>query len=46
MILKVSDNEELVGWILSFGGEAKVVRPEMLRAKVQEEARKVLGSKL
>jgi len=44
MTLKVADNEELVGWILSFGGEVKVVRPEPLRQKVLDEARKVLKS--
>ena len=45
MILKVADNEELVGWVLSFGGEARVVRPEALDAKVKTEARRILGSK-
>ena len=40
--LKVADNEELVGWILSFGGEARVIQPEALRQKVKEEARKIL----
>ncbi len=44
MILKVADNDELVGWILSFGGEVTVVGPEAVRQKVREEARKVLGS--
>jgi predicted DNA-binding transcriptional regulator YafY len=46
MTLKVADNEELVGWILSFGGKVKVVHPESLRAKVREEAKKVLGSSI
>lgn len=45
MTLKVADNQELVGWILSFGGEVKIVRPESLRAKVREEAKKVLRSR-
>jgi predicted DNA-binding transcriptional regulator YafY len=44
MTLKVADNEELVGWILSFGGEVRAVRPEALREKVKEEARKILRS--
>jgi predicted DNA-binding transcriptional regulator YafY len=44
MTLKVADNEELVGWVLSFGGQVKVVYPEGLRARVKDEARKVLGS--
>ncbi len=45
LTLKVADNEELVGWILSFGSQVKVVHPEMLRMKAKEEARKILGSK-
>lgn len=44
MILKVADNDELVGWVLSFGGGARVVRPEALKQKVMDEAKKVLGS--
>ena len=44
MILKVADNEELVGWILSFGGETKVVRPETLVQKVLQEAKKLVRS--
>ena len=40
MILKVADNDELVGWILSFGGQVKVVGPTVLRAKVRDEAKK------
>jgi predicted DNA-binding transcriptional regulator YafY len=42
MILEVSDTRELVGWILHFGAGLQVVRPESLKAKVQEEARKIL----
>jgi predicted DNA-binding transcriptional regulator YafY len=42
MTLKVADNDELVGWILSFRGQVRVVRPEALREKVKEEARKIL----
>ncbi|MGH7873854.1 MAG: helix-turn-helix transcriptional regulator [Candidatus Binatia bacterium] len=45
MILKVADNDELVGWILSFGWQVKVARPESLRAKVRDEARLILSSK-
>jgi len=44
MTLKVADNEELVGWILSFGGEVRVLHPEALDAKVKAEARRILGS--
>ena len=46
MTLKVADNDELVGWILSFGSQVRVVRPESLRLKVQEEARRIVGSKV
>lgn len=42
MTLQVADTRELAGWILSFGGGVRVVRPEALRAKVREEARRVL----
>ena len=45
MTLQVADTRELVGWILSFGSGVRVVRPEMLRAKVREEARKILERK-
>jgi predicted DNA-binding transcriptional regulator YafY len=45
MILKVADTDELVGWILSFGSQVRVVRPECLRTKVREEARKILQRK-
>ena len=44
MTLKVADNEELVGWILSFGGEVKVAGPEALRAKVRAEAKRILAA--
>lgn len=44
MILKVADNDELVGWILSFGSQVQVVRPEALRQRVRAEAKKMLGS--
>ena len=40
--LKVADNEELMGWILSFGSQVRVVRPESLRERVKEEARNIL----
>jgi len=42
MTIKVAGNEELVGWILNFGGEVRVVQPGALREKVKEEARKIL----
>jgi len=41
MILKVADNEELVGWVLSFGGGVKIMRPESLREKVKKEAKEI-----
>jgi predicted DNA-binding transcriptional regulator YafY len=43
MILKVADNDELVGWILSFGSHVRVVRPESVGIKVREEAKKIMG---
>ncbi len=43
MTLSVADSRELVGWILSFGGGARVVRPESLCAEVQREAKKICG---
>lgn len=43
MFLQVADTRELVGWILSFGGGVRVVKPESLRGLVREEARKILG---
>jgi predicted DNA-binding transcriptional regulator YafY len=46
MILKVADTDELVGWILSFGSQVRVVRPETLRQKVKEGAKKIAGSKI
>jgi len=44
MALKVADTAELVGWILSFGSQVRVVRPDALRQRVKEEARKILRS--
>jgi predicted DNA-binding transcriptional regulator YafY len=41
MILKVADNDELIRWILSFGGQVRVAQPEALGQKVREEAKKV-----
>lgn len=42
--LKVADTDELVGWILSFGSQVRVLWPEALRHKVTEEVRKILRS--
>jgi len=42
MTLEVADTRELVGWILSFGRGVRVVRPDSLRGKVQEEARRIV----
>jgi len=44
MALKVADNEELVGWVLSFGSQVKVVRPEALKQRVKQEANNILRS--
>ena len=44
MALKVADTDELVGWILSFGSQVRVVSPDSLRVKAREEAKKVFGS--
>ena len=44
MTLKVADTSELVGWILSFGSQVRVVRPDALRQKVKEEAGKIFRS--
>ncbi len=41
MVLRVADTRELLGWILHFGSGVRVIRPESLREKVQEEARKI-----
>ena len=45
MTLTVADSRELVGWILSFGSGVRVVRPDLLRAGVKEEAQKICGSR-
>jgi predicted DNA-binding transcriptional regulator YafY len=45
MTLKVADNEELVGWILSFGSQVQFISPAGLRQKVRDEARGILGAK-
>lgn len=42
MTLQVADTRELVGWILSFGRGVRVLRPDLLREKVQEEARRIV----
>ncbi len=41
MTLKLGDTPELVGWILSFGSRVKVLSPEALRERVQEEAHRI-----
>ena len=43
MTLRVADTSELVGWVLSFGSRVKVLSPESLRTRVQEEARRILS---
>jgi predicted DNA-binding transcriptional regulator YafY len=42
MTLQVANTSELVGWILSFGSQVQIARPETLGQKVQEEARRIL----
>ena len=42
--LKVADTDELTGWILGFGSQIRVIRPETLRQKVKEEAKKIFRS--
>jgi len=42
MNLKVADTDELLGWILSFGSQVRVDRPDSLSVKVKEEVRKIL----
>src|SRR3990172_8144826 len=44
MALKVADNEELVGWILSFGSQVRILSPESLLSKVKEEAKSIVGA--
>ncbi|MBI3300466.1 MAG: WYL domain-containing transcriptional regulator [Deltaproteobacteria bacterium] len=41
MSLRVADTPELLGWILNFRSGVRVIRPESLRDKVREEARKI-----
>ncbi len=43
MTLQVADTRELLGWILSFGSGATVMKPESLKNSVREEARKLLA---
>jgi len=44
MTLKVANTDELVGWILSFGSQVRVIRPESLLVKVKDEAKKISRS--
>lgn len=46
MLLRVGDTPELIGWILSFGGEVQVRKPAALAEKVREQARRILQSAL
>lgn len=41
MALSIAETRELVGWVLSFGSGAKVVRPDSLRNAVKKEALKI-----
>jgi predicted DNA-binding transcriptional regulator YafY len=44
LTLKVADTTELVGWILSFGSQVRVISPKGLGDKISEEAKKMLGA--
>lgn len=41
MTLTIADTRELLGWILSFGSGVRVIKPDLLRKAVQEEAKKI-----
>lgn len=43
MTLRVADTRELEGWILHFGSGVQVLRPEALRKRIREEARKIFS---
>jgi predicted DNA-binding transcriptional regulator YafY len=43
MTLKVAYTDELAGWILSFGSQVRVMKPESLGVKVRDEAKKIAG---
>ncbi|MGH7321091.1 MAG: WYL domain-containing protein [Candidatus Rokuibacteriota bacterium] len=43
--LRVAETRELVGWILSFGGGVRVVRPDALRDEIRRAARQILRGK-
>jgi predicted DNA-binding transcriptional regulator YafY len=43
LTLKVADNDELVGWVLSFGSEVAVLGPRELLEKVLDEAKRILA---
>lgn len=40
---QVADTREVLGWILSFGSGAQVLKPDHLQQAVKEEARKLLA---
>jgi hypothetical protein len=42
--LRVAKPNELVGWILSLGGQVQVICPEALKQKVKQEAQKIFRS--
>jgi predicted DNA-binding transcriptional regulator YafY len=44
MSLKVADNKELVGWILSFDSQVRVIDPGALKENVKVEAKEILRS--
>ncbi len=42
LAIEVGDTRELLGWILHFGAGVQVIKPESLKEKVREEARRIL----
>jgi len=45
LTLRLSGLEEVTRWVLSWGGDAKIVKPRELAEAVREAARRLLGSK-
>jgi hypothetical protein len=41
LALQVADTPELVGWILSFGSGARVIKPETLHQQVKSIAMEI-----
>jgi predicted DNA-binding transcriptional regulator YafY len=43
LTLEVGDTQELLGWVLHFGAGVQVVKPESLKQRVREEARRIFS---